>query len=60
MDAVYGGGPWTRGPCFVLSRPNPYVIVLRPTEPGWGGGGGEDDETKRWICITICVCLKLN
>ena len=20
MDPVHGGGPWTRGPCFVLSR----------------------------------------
>ena len=20
MDRVHGGGPWTRGPCFVLSR----------------------------------------
>ena len=19
MDLIYGGGPWTRGPCFVLS-----------------------------------------
>ena len=20
MDRVHGGGPWTRGPCFVLSQ----------------------------------------
>ena len=20
MDPVHGGGPWTRGPCFVLSH----------------------------------------
>ena len=30
MDRVHGGGPWTRGPCFVLSpERQPLKIVIK-------------------------------
>ena len=42
MDPVHGGGPWTRGPCFVLSRLE-HGIELQPYQ--WtsdvSGKGGE-------------------
>ena len=28
MDPVHGGGPWTRGPCFVLSRFQLGLLVI--------------------------------
>ena len=28
MDPVHGGGPWTRGPCFVLSH---YSVIMKMT-----------------------------
>ena len=38
MDPVHGGGPWTRGPCFVLS---PYYELGEPvvTSSGLGKKG---------------------
>ena len=49
MDPVHGGGPWTRGPCFVLShiRVDHYALRGRVSKIFWGM------KVYSQMCITI-------